>query len=110
MKDKVFITREIPSVAFDLLRENNIEVDTWTDPVPPTRKDIIQKGQKAQAIISMVSDPLDEVFFESCSHLKVISNFAVGVNNIDLKSASQKKIPIGNTPDVLTDATADLAL
>jgi len=110
MKDKVFITREIPSVATELLKENNIEVDTWTNLVPPTKEEIIQEGQKAQAIISMVSDPLDKFFFESCSHLKVISNFAVGVNNIDLKTASQKNIPIGNTPDVLTDATADLAL
>ena len=112
MKEKhtVFITRKIPSIAFDLLKENHIKIDLWEKDSPPLKEDLIQRSKKANALLAMVSDPLDKDFFESCSHLLVISNYAVGINNIDIPLATRLQIPIGNTPDVLTDATADLAL
>ncbi len=106
----IFLTRKIPEIAFRLLREEGHIIELWDGTSPPTPGELIQKCQEADALLSMLSDRLDENFFKKCSHLKVIANYAVGVNNIDLKAAARYNIPVGNTPDVLTEATSDLAL
>ena len=109
-KKVIFMTRKVPEVAFRLLSEEGYIVDLWDKTDPPSKKELIQKCQTADALLSMLSDQLDAEFFKACPHLKVVANYAVGVNNIDLKAAAQQNIPIGNTPDVLTEATSDLAL
>ncbi|MBG07866.1 MAG: D-glycerate dehydrogenase [Halobacteriovoraceae bacterium] len=106
----IFITRKIPEVAKKLLYEEGYAIDLWDKEEPPTYEELIQRCQKADGLISMLSDRMDEAFFRACPHLKVIANYAVGVNNIDLEAAAKNNIPIGNTPDVLTEATSDLAL
>ena len=95
------MTRKVPEAAFKLLKEENYTIELWNKADPPTKKELIQKCKQADALLSMLSDKLDKEFFEACSHLKVVSNYAVGVNNIDLKAAAHHNIPIGNTPDVL---------
>ena len=106
----IFITRKVPEIAFQLLHEEGFIVDLWDKESPPTQEELINKCQHADGLLSMLSDQLNEDFFKACPHLKVIANYAVGVNNIDLKAATRSHIPVGNTPDVLTEATSDLTL
>jgi glyoxylate reductase len=105
---KVFLTRLLPSEAMERLRAL---FDLTHNPKERQlrRKEIIRGAADKVGLISMLSDVIDKEVIESCSSLKVISNYAVGFNNIDLKVATAKKIFVTNTPGVLTETTADLA-
>ena len=108
-KPKVFVTRAIPDKGLDLVRDY-CEVDLWGDELPPSRDELLQRVRSVDGILSLLTDTIDgEVMDAAGSQLKVISNFAVGFDNIDVSAATARKIPVGNTPDVLTDATADFA-
>lgn len=108
-KPKVFVTRSIPEKGFALIKDF-CEVDLWNDEMPPSREELLARIRGVDGIISMLTDILDtEALDAAGSQLKVISNFAVGFDNIDVDEATARKIPVGNTPDVLTDATADFA-
>ena len=72
------------------------------------RKEILTRGREADAIIATVADPMDKELFDSAPNLKIIANFAVGFDNIDVREATNHGIVVTNTPDVLTDATAEL--
>jgi glyoxylate reductase len=110
MKKKVFITRSILSDGPELMRANGLEVAISPLTRPMTYEELKDKAHHFDALITMLSDQIDEAFLKENSHLKVISNYAVGFNNIDTKTASSLNISIGNTPDVLTEATAEVAL
>jgi glyoxylate reductase len=110
MMTKVFITQKIHSIAKKMLEEQGFTVVTWSGELPPTQTNIIEQAQDCDAIISMLHDQLDKACLQQLPKLKVIANYAVGYNNIDCEYASENKILVGNTPDVLTAATADLAL
>lgn len=110
MKNKVFITRKILPDAIDLLQNHGIHVDINNSESPLSYEELVARAKNYDAIITMLSDRIDQNFLEKNSHLKVISNYAVGFNNIDIATANRFKIPIGNTPDVLTDATAEVAM
>ena len=107
-KMKVFLTRLLPSEAMERL---SALFDLTYNPQERhlKRKEIIRGAAGKQGLISMLSDVIDKEAIESCPSLKVISNYAVGFNNIDLKVATAKKIIVTNTPGVLTETTADLA-
>ena len=108
-KPKVFVTRQIPDKGFELVKDF-CDVDLWTGDMPPSRDELLQHARGADGILSLLTDAIDgEVMDAIGSQLKVISNFAVGFDNIDINAATARKIPVGNTPDVLTDATADFA-
>ena len=108
-KPKVFVTRQIPEKGFELIKEF-CDVDLWSGDMPPSREVLLQRARGMDGILSLLTDKIDsEVMDTSGSQLKVISNFAVGFDNIDVHAATARKIPVGNTPDVLTDATADFA-
>ena len=107
---KVFITRRIPEDGIALLRKENIEIEIFPYERPPTKEEIIQGIRDADALISLLTDKIDREVIDSASNLKVIGNYAVGYNNIDVKYAKKKGIMVVNTPGVLTDATADLTL
>jgi glyoxylate reductase len=110
MQKKVFITRKILSDGPDLLREEGLMVETNDLDQPMTYEALKSKARHFDALITMLTDQIDEEFLRYNSHLKVISNYAVGFNNIDIKKAHEQGILIGNTPDVLTEATAEVAL
>lgn len=110
MKKRVFITRSILPDGLDLLRAKGFEVVVSPLERPMSYEELKEKAPHFDALITMLSDRIDKEFLEENSHLKVISNYAVGFNNIDIAKASSLKIPIGNTPDVLTEATAEVAL
>jgi glyoxylate reductase len=105
---KVFITRALPGDAVDRLRAR-ADVDVWPRKTPPSRAEFMKRFKRADAILSLLSDPLDAATIVAAPRLKVISNYAVGVDNVDLDAATKAGIPVGQTPGVLTDATADIA-
>jgi len=76
--------------------------------LPPGQAELIQRASDAHGLLCLLTDKVDRSVIEALPKLKVISNMAVGVDNIDIKVATEHRIPVGNTPDVLTDATADM--
>ena len=108
-KPKVFVTRVIPEKGLEIVR-NFCDVDQWQRELPPTREELLQHIRGVDGLLCLLTDKIDgEVMDEAGPQLKVISNHAVGFDNIDVPAATARKIPVGNTPDVLTDATADFA-
>jgi glyoxylate reductase len=108
-KPKVFVTRLIPDKGLDLVKDF-CEVDLWQEELPPSRAELLKRVRGMDGILSLLTDKIDrEVMDAAGKQLKVISNHAVGFDNIDVPDATARRIPVGNTPDVLTDATADFA-
>ena len=106
-KPKVFVTRVIPEKGLGIIREY-CEVDVWQNELPPTRDELLQRVRGIDGLLSLLTDTIDsEVMDEAGSQLKVISNHAVGFDNINVPAATARNIPVSNAPDVLTDATAD---
>jgi len=102
---KILITAELP-FDFDTYLKG-YEID-YNKGKPLSYKEFKKRAKDADAVISMLSDKIDKEFMESCDNLKVVANFAVGYNNIDVQAASENDITICNTPDVLTQTTAEL--
>lgn len=109
MAKKILITRIIPSIAFELLTQAGYEVNVWQGEGPMTQSELIAQAKQVNALISLGADKLDRYFFSQCSHLEIVAQFAVGYDNIDVAEATRRGIPIGNTPDVLSEASADIA-
>ena len=108
-KPKVFVTRLIPNKGFEIIREF-CDVDLWAEELPPRREDLLKHIRGVDGLLCLLTDKIDgELMDEAGPQLKVISNHAVGFDNIDVPAATARRIPVGNTPDVLTDATADFA-
>jgi glyoxylate reductase len=108
MKPSIFITRKLPDTVIEPLN-NEFEVEMWDkEDVPVPRDILLEKAADVSALITMLSDKVDTELLEHAPSLKVVANLAVGYDNIDLKAAKQKEVIICNTPDVLTDTTADL--
>lgn len=108
-KPKVFVTRLIPEKGLELIRDS-CDMDLWQAELPPTRDELLQHVRGVDGLLCLLTEQIDgEVMDEAGPQLKVISNHAVGFDNIDVMAATARKIPVGNTPEVLTDATADFA-
>ena len=107
-KPVVYITREIPQKGLDIL-EDYCQVEINQEDRNLTKKEVIEVGQSADALLTMLSTSIDKDVIASCPDLKVISNYAVGYNNIDVEYATKNGIFVTNTPGVLTETTADLA-
>jgi glyoxylate reductase len=106
---RVFVTRELPFPALDRLSAAH-EVDVWPGRDPPAPDALRERAAGAEALLTMLTDRVDAALLDAAPGLKAIANLAVGTDNIDLEAAAARGIPVGNTPDVLTDATADLTL
>lgn len=106
-KPKVFITRKILDKGLEMIHQF-CDADIWLDDLPPSREVLMNRVQGIQGLLSLLTDSIDmEVMDSAGKNLKVISNHAVGTDNIDLEHATMRRIPVGNTPGILTDATAD---
>ncbi|MGZ8649068.1 MAG: 2-hydroxyacid dehydrogenase [Solirubrobacteraceae bacterium] len=105
---RVFVTRLLPFPGLERLEAEH-EVDSWPRDTPPPPEELRAHAREAEALLTMVSDRIDGELLDAAPKLRAIANFAVGTDNIDLDAAAARGIPVGNTPDVLTDATADLA-
>jgi len=106
---RVFVTRRLPGGALDRLSAEH-EVEVWPEPLPPPRDELLTRMPELDGLLSLLTDRVDAELIEAAPRLRAISNYAVGVDNIDIEAASARGIPVGNTPGVLTDTTADLAV
>jgi len=105
-KPKVFVARLIPAKGLDLIQEF-CEADIWPGELPPPHEEIIRRVNDVEGFVSLLTDKIDAAVMDAAPHLKVLSNMAVGVDNVDVAAATARRLPVGNTPGVLTDATAD---
>lgn len=106
---KVFITNIIPEAGLKLLRDAGIEFEEWKERRNLTPKELIEKSKESDAIIIAGYSVIDAHFLHECKHLKVISLHSVGFDRVDIDEATKLKIPVGNTPGVVSGATADTA-
>ena len=106
---RVFITRRIPKAGLDLLKATpGLEIDLWQDELPPSYEVLRSKVAGIDGLLCLLTDRIDAAILDAAGPaLKVVSQYAVGYDNIDIQAASQRRIPVGNTPGVLTRATAD---
>ena len=104
------VTRKIPIIAESLLKESGFNVASFKKDKPITKKELLKNVKGINALISLLTDQIDKDVIDAMPGCKVIANYAVGYNNIDVNYAKSKGIVVTNTPDILTDATADLAV
>jgi len=107
---KVYITRKIQSKALKYLREKGFTVSFYPEDKPIPRNVLLKNVKNVDAVISLLTDKIDKEVIEKMTKCKIIANYAVGYENIDVEFAKKKNIFVTNTPDVLTDSTADLAM
>jgi glyoxylate reductase len=108
-KPRVLVTRLIPDEGLDPVREA-CDVDLWEDELPPPRDELLGRVGGIDGLLCLLTDTVDEELLDTAGpQLKVVSNFAVGFDNIDVGACTRRRIPAGNTPSVLTETTADLA-
>lgn len=105
----VFIDRIIPQIGLDLLQEAGIRYEQHIENRELSAEELIARCQRHDALLSAGWGPIDKYFIQSCKHLKVISLHSVGYDRVDVHEATRLGIPVGNTPDVLSEATADTA-
>ena len=110
MTEKVFVARQIPDAGLSRIR-SECDCTVWPERLPPSPEHLIERSVGCTGVLTLLSDRIDAAFFDAVgAQLKVVSNFAVGFNNIDVQEASKRGIAVGNTPGVLTDSTADIAV
>ncbi len=105
---RIFVTRELPGPALAKLKADH-ETVVWSEPTPPSYEQLREHAAQSHALLSLLTDRVDADLIASAPQLRVIANYAVGYDNIDVDAATAHGIPVGNTPDALTEATADLA-
>ena len=105
---KVFVTRALPGEALERLRRAH-EVRVWDGALPPEPAVLREAMAEVEGLLCLLSDRVDAALLDSAPRLRAIANYAVGTDNIDLELTAARGIPVGVTPDVLTEATADLA-
>jgi lactate dehydrogenase-like 2-hydroxyacid dehydrogenase len=108
----VFVTRVVPKKGLDLiLNAPGIEAEVWPEDLPPPRATLLAKVRGLDGLYCLLTDTIDDELLDAAGpQLKVVSQMAVGYDNIDLAACTRRGIPVGNTPGVLTEATADLTL
>ncbi len=108
MKPKVYVTRLLPKEAMDKIH-SFCEAKVWDGELPPPRPVLLENVTDIDGLLSLLTDKIDAELMSRAPKLKVISNCAVGFDNIDVQEATKRSIIVGNTPGVLTDTTADFA-
>ncbi len=106
-KPKIFLTRELPPETMAMLHEHSVLTMNSEDRYLE-KGEIIAGIQGVDGLLCLLTDTIDDEILAANSNLKVVANFAVGFNNVDVAAATRRKIPVTNTPGVLTDTTADM--
>jgi len=104
----VFVSRALPGNALDRLADAGHDVDVWPGNLPPHPTELRDRIARADGLLTMLTEHIGAATLDSAPQLKVIANYAVGFDNIDIEATNKRSISVGVTPDVLTDATADL--
>ncbi len=105
---KVFLNKKIPQIGIDILKSNQLDIIVTENEIP-TQEEWLENCKKADIILNVGKNKFDKNFFDTCSNIKAISLFSVGFDQVDITEANRRKIPVGNTPDVLSRATSDIA-
>jgi len=109
-RPRVFIARRIPDEGIAPI-EQVADTTVWPDELPPPRDKLLEAVAGCDAVLTLLTDRVDDEFLDAAgTQLKVVSNYAVGFDNVDVPACTRRGIPVGNTPGVLTDTTADLAV
>ena len=106
---KVFVARRIPATGLDRIAAA-ADVDVWPDRLPPPPEVLRERVRGCDGLVSLLTDRVDAALLAAAPKLKVVSNFAVGFNNVDVAACTARGVRVGNTPGVLNDATADIAV
>jgi len=105
----VFVSRIIPEEGLAVIRAA-CEMDLWDGDLQPPRDELLRRVAGCDGVLTLLTDRVDDEFLDAAGKkLRVVSNYAVGFDNIDVGACARRGIPVGNTPGVLTDTTADLA-
>src|SRR3954463_7277429 len=108
-RPRVFVSRRIPSDALETIAEA-CDADVWEDDLPPPRDELLRRIAGCDGVLTLLTDKVDDAFLDAAgAALKVVSNYAVGFDNIDVGACARRGVAVGNTPGVLTETTADLA-
>ncbi|MGB9713442.1 MAG: glyoxylate reductase [Candidatus Bathyarchaeales archaeon] len=107
-KPKVYVTRELPERGLKIIKEH-FDAEVWKEYAPPPKKVIIEKARNVDALATLLSDKIDAEVFDAAPNLKIVAQMAVGFDNIDVQEATKRGVYVTNTPEVLTDTTADFA-
>ncbi|NOX62033.1 MAG: D-glycerate dehydrogenase, partial [Chloroflexi bacterium] len=111
MSPTIFLTRRLPDPAMKRLAQVDIQLDLWPEPEPPPYETLVERTRGREGLLCLLTDRIDaHLLDEAGPQLRVVSQMAVGVDNIDLAACTARGIPVGHTPGVLTEATADLTL
>jgi len=105
---RVFVTRQLPGTALERLAAEH-EVEVWPGDMPPPPQELRARVAGADGLLSLLTDHIDAELLAAAPKLRAIANYAIGFDNVDVEAVRARGIPVGVTPDVLTDATADLA-
>jgi len=108
-RSRVFVARRIPDEGLTRVLAET-DADLWTDALPPPRDELLRRVRGVDGLLSLLTDRVDDELLDAAGpQLRVVSNFAVGFDNIDVPACTRRGIPVGNTPGVLTETTADFA-
>jgi lactate dehydrogenase-like 2-hydroxyacid dehydrogenase len=108
-RPRVFVARVIPDDGLDPIREA-CDLDLWDDELPPPRDELLRRVRGVDGLLALLTDRVDDELLDAAGPgLRVVSNYAVGFDNVDVPTCTRRGIPVGTTPGVLTDTTADLA-
>jgi len=107
-RPKVYVTRELPERGLRIIKKN-FETEVWPEYAPPPKEIIIEKAKDVDALATLLSDKMDAEVFDAAPNLRIIAQMAVGFDNIDVEEATKRGVYVTNTPEVLTDTTADFA-
>ena len=107
-KPKVYVTRELPGRALEMI-DDHFDADVWHEYAPPPKQVIIENVKDAEGLVSLLSDKIDAEVFDAGPKVRIVAQMAVGFDNIDVKEATTRGIYVTNTPEVLTETTADFA-
>ena len=108
-RPRVFVARRIPDAGLAPVLET-CDADVWEDELPPPRDELLRLVAGCDGILTLLTDRVDDALLEAAGPaLRVVSNYAVGFDNVDVAACTRRGIPVGNTPGVLTETTADLA-
>jgi len=107
LKRRVFVTRKLPSEGLNMIIER-FDAKVWPSEEPPSAHEIIDNAKECEGLVTLLSDPINADVIDSLPKLRVIAQYAVGYDNIDVSRATKRNITVTNTPGVLTETTADL--
>lgn len=108
MPPRVFVARRLPGSAVEEL-SRSVEVELWREELPPPHEMLLEQARNSDGLMTLVTDRIDGPLLDQAPRLRVVSNVAVGFDNIDVPAATAHGVIITNTPGVLTETTADFA-